>query len=76
MPRVMNENAKVWNIFNIIRNNFLFRHYPFLLKSYLEGLQLYFSESELRRLGYLYSLYISETARKCPPFLLQALLTL
>lgn len=60
----MDENTKVWNIFIIIRNNFLFRHYPFLLKSYLEGLQFHFSESELRRLGCIYSLYVNETARK------------
>jgi hypothetical protein len=76
MPKVMNENAKIWNIFNFIRNNLLFRHYPFLLKSYFEGLQLHFSESELRRLGYIYSLYVNETVRKYPPFFLPALINL
>lgn len=76
IPKVMNENANVWNIFNMIRHNLLFRHYPFMLKSYIEGLQLRLSEGELHRLSYIYSMFISETARKYPSFILSALLNL
>ena len=58
----------------LIKDNLLFKHYPFMLRAYLEGLGLTLSENEIVRLSYVYTLYIQEKMSKHPAQLLSALL--
>jgi len=74
MPGIMAQNAKIWNMFNLIKNSLLFRHYPFMLRAYLEGLGLTLSENEIVRLSYVYTLYIHEKMGKHPAHLMSVML--
>jgi len=74
MPGIMAQNIKIWNMLRLIKDNLLFRHYPFMLRAYLEGLGLTLSENEIARLSYVYTLYIHETMSRHPAQLLSAML--
>jgi hypothetical protein len=74
MPGIMAQNIKIWNMFRLIQDNLLFRHYPFMLRAYLEGLGFTLSEKEIERLSYIYTLYIREKAGKHPSQLMSVLL--
>jgi hypothetical protein len=76
MPEIMAQNAKIWNMLRLIKDNLLFRHYPFMLRTYLESLGLTLSESELGRLSYIYTLYIHEKMNKHPLKMLSAMLNI
>jgi hypothetical protein len=76
MPGIMAQNIKIWNMLRMIQDNLLFKHYPFILRAYLEGLGLTLSEGEIARLSYVYTLYIQEKMSKHPAQLLSAMLNI